>query len=123
MSPSAPRPASPAERLRAICLALPEASEVVIRRGPTYRVDDKIFALDRTVEGRPSLWCKVPAGGQAALIAADPLRFFSPPYYGAKGWIGLWLDRSVDWEEVAGFAARSHRLVAPKRSGVLRDLR
>ena len=34
---------SPSDRLRAICLALPDAEEVVLRRGPTYRIADKIF--------------------------------------------------------------------------------
>ena len=34
-------------RLRAICLALPEANEELMRRGPSYRVADKIFALER----------------------------------------------------------------------------
>ena len=53
---------SPSARLRALCLALPEATEVVIKRGPTFRVEDKIFALDRLVEGRPSVWFKAPAG-------------------------------------------------------------
>jgi predicted DNA-binding protein (MmcQ/YjbR family) len=110
-------PDSPAssDRLRAICLALPEATEVVIRRGPTYRVDERIFALDRVVEGRASVWCKVPAGAQAVLIGADSERFLSPPYYGSKGWVGMRLDRSPDWREVAAVVQRSYRLVAPKR--------
>ena len=43
-------------RLRALCLALPEANEVVIKRGPTFRVEEKIFALDRMVEGRLRTW-------------------------------------------------------------------
>lgn len=34
-------------RLRAICLALPEATEELMRRGPSYRVADKIFAVER----------------------------------------------------------------------------
>jgi predicted DNA-binding protein (MmcQ/YjbR family) len=106
---------SPSDRLRAICLALPEASETVIRRGPTFRIDDKIFALDRLVERRPSVWFKAPAGAQAVLIGADPDLFFSPPYYGAKGWVGMWLDRAPDWSEVAAMMQRSYRLVAPRR--------
>jgi hypothetical protein len=59
------------ERLRAICLALPEAREVVIKRGPTYRIDDKIFALDRLAEGRPSAWFKAPL--LAALLRLEGL--------------------------------------------------
>ena len=49
---------SPSDRLRAICLALPEAAEVVIKRGPTYRINEKIFALDRLVAApRPGSRC------------------------------------------------------------------
>jgi hypothetical protein len=51
-----------AERLRAICLALPEATEAVIWHGPIFRAEDKIFALDRMVEDCLSLWFKAPAG-------------------------------------------------------------
>ena len=112
--PRSPAMENPSERLRAICLALPEAIETVIRRGPTFRVDDKIFALDRSVEGRPSVWFKAPVGAQAVLIGADPGLFFSPPYYGSKGWVGMRLDRAPDWSEVAAMVQRSYRLVAPK---------
>ena len=106
------------DRLRAICLALPEAEEVVLRRGPTYRVGDKIFALDRRHEGGVALWCKVPSGSQAILIGAAPARFFSPPYYGTKGWIGVRLDGKTDWTEIQSLVRRSHDLVARKRRAV-----
>jgi predicted DNA-binding protein (MmcQ/YjbR family) len=112
----APKPPSLAERLRAICLALPGAEEVVIRRGPTFRVGEKIFALDRTVDGRASVWFKAPAGAQSLLTGVDPDLYFSPPYYGSKGWVGMRLDRATDWDEVAARIERSHRLVAPRRA-------
>jgi hypothetical protein len=104
-----------AQKLRSICLALPEASEVAMRPGPSYRVEDKIFANERVVDGRVSVWGKAPQGSQAMLLAADPQRFFSPPYYGSKGWVGMRLDDGPDWSEVAAFVKRSYRLVAPKR--------
>ena len=113
--------ADPGERLRRLCLALPEASEVAMRRGPTYRVLDKIFAMDRLhlpgadAKPVPALWCKAPPGSQAVLIGADPGRFFAPPYVGPKGWIGMRLDRRPDWDEVAALVRRSYRLIAPKR--------
>jgi len=105
----------PATRLRKICLALPDATDVVMRRGPSYRIADKIFAVERLHEGATTLWCKVPPGSQAVLTGADPRRFFVPPYFGPKGWIGVVLDASVDWKEVAALVERSYRLVAPKR--------
>ena len=59
-------------RLRKVCLALPGAAEVAMRRGPSYRVADKIFAVERTHGGAPTVWCKVPEGSQEVLIGADP---------------------------------------------------
>lgn len=108
----------PAQRLRALCLALPEATEVAMRRGPTYRIADKIFAMDRIhprgAGGVATVWCKAPPGSQAVLIGADPGRFFAPPFVGSKGWVGMRLDRDPDWDEVAALVERSYRLVAPK---------
>jgi len=106
---------SPPERLREICLSLPEAEEVPMRRGPSYRVEDRIFATDRLVDERHTVWCKVPHGSQQILIGADSERFFVPPYFGTKGWVGMRLDGDCDWNEVAAFVQRSYRLVAPKR--------
>ena len=102
-------------RLRAICLALPEASEELMRRGRSYRVTNKIFALERPRNDGLALWCKVPDGTREIIIAADPARFFIPPYFGAKGWIGVGLDEAADWREIEAFVRRSYQLVAPKR--------
>jgi hypothetical protein len=102
-------------RLRAICLALPEATEELMRRGPSYRVADKIFALERPWNERLALWCKVPAGSREFILAAEPGRFFIPPYFGPMGWIGVGLDEAGDWREIEAFVRRSYRLTAPKR--------
>jgi len=45
----------------------------------------------------------------------QPGALFIPPYFGAKGWIGVGLDEAADWREVEAFVHRSYRLVAPKR--------
>jgi predicted DNA-binding protein (MmcQ/YjbR family) len=65
--------------------------------------------------GRPAVWCKAGPGNQALMVRAEPERFFVPPYVGPSGWIGVWLDRSVDWAELADLLRDSYRLVAPKR--------
>ena len=108
-------PRNPAERLRALCLALPDATEAPMRRGPTYRIANKIFAMERPQDDAVAVWCKAPPGSQAILTGADPARFFVPPYVGPKGWIGIRLDRRADWKEVAALIERSYRLIAPKR--------
>jgi predicted DNA-binding protein (MmcQ/YjbR family) len=112
-------PESPAERLRAICLALPEAVERETWDAPTYRVRERIFAMERRGDGRVSLWCKAPPGSQEVLVGADPARFFVPPYVGHKGWVGMRLDDGPDWGEVEALVRRSYRLVAPKRLAAL----
>jgi predicted DNA-binding protein (MmcQ/YjbR family) len=102
-------------RLRATCLALPEANEELMRRGPSYRVADKIFALERPWNDWLALWCKVPDGSREIMLDAEPAHFFIPPYFGAKGWIGVGLDEAANWREIDAFIRRSYRLVAPKR--------
>ena len=104
------------ERLRKICLALPHSSEKVAWGDPTWRIRDRIFAMQKgNVAGhRPSLWLKARAGIQAKLVAADPVRFFVPPYVGKQGWIGIYLDGPIDWTELADQVEESFWLVAPK---------
>lgn len=109
----------PIDRVRAICLALPEATEKEAWGDPTFRVRDKIFAMEKRGDGRIALWCKAPPGSQAVLVGADPQRFFVPPYVGSKGWVGIRLDKDPDWDEVAKVIKRSYRLIAPKRLAAL----
>jgi predicted DNA-binding protein (MmcQ/YjbR family) len=109
----------PIDRLRAICLSLPEAVEKEAWGDPTFRVRDRIFAMEKRGDGRCSVWCKAPLGSQEVLVGADPARFFVPPYVGHKGWIGMRLDDGADWDEVAEVVKRSYRLIAPKRLATL----
>ena len=109
------RSANPLTRLRAICLALPEAIERETWDIPTFRVREKIFTMFTSDAGTPALWCKAPPGAQTILIEAAPDRFFRPPYVGHKGWIGIRLNAAVDWDEVFELVQRSYRMTAPKR--------
>jgi len=106
---------SPLDRLREICLALPEAEERETWECPTFRVRDKIYAMYvEDEDDRPAFWAKAPPGNQTHLVEADPNRFFVPPYVGNKGWVGMLLDRRVTWREVAIVVERSYRMTAPK---------
>ena len=97
-------PRDPVARLRAICLALPEAHEVEAWDTPTFRVRNKLFAMyskgtyDR--EGRPSVWICSNGAQQDLAIHAKPDRYFKPPYVGPSGWIGAWLDLLAHAENV-----------------------
>jgi hypothetical protein len=94
---------------------LPEATEKEGWGDPTFRVRDRIFAMEKRGDGRVSVWCKAAPGSQAMLVGAEPELFFVPPYVGAKGWIGMRLDPGPDWTEVAAIVRRSYRLIAPKK--------
>jgi len=103
------------EKLRAICMALPEVTEVVAWGELTWR-NGKIFAMSDTYHhgsAHFSVHLPAPSGAQEALIDADPARFFRPPYTGGKGWIGVVLDTEPDWDMVASLVKTAYDLVAP----------
>ena len=113
-------PARPLTRLRKICLSLPEAHEVEAWGEPTFRVRNKLFAMFASAgthhgHGRPAVWCKAGPGNQEIMVRGAPERFFVPPYVGPSGWIGIWLDGSVEWGELSGLLRDSYDLVAPKQ--------
>lgn len=110
----------PIDRLRRICLALPQAQEVSAWGEPTFRVRNKMFAMYASAKnhhgaGRNAVWCKATHVDQDMLIRADPARFFSPPYVGPSGWVGIYLDGTIDWESIADQMRDAYRLIAPKR--------
>ena len=105
-------------RVSELCLALPDVTEVMAWGEPTWRARGKLFAMfDTHHHGNPhlSVWLAAPPGAQAALIDADPERFWRPPYLGHRGWVGMRLDGRPDWAEVAALVRRSYRMTAPKR--------
>jgi hypothetical protein len=111
-----------AERLRAICLALPEVTERPSHGAPAWFIGDKKSFVTLWADGHhdnqfPHLWCAAPPGAQAAAIAVDSARFFRPPYVGGRGWIGVRLDTPppIDWAEIADLCQDAYRAVAPAR--------
>lgn len=113
------------ERLRKICLALPEVSERASHGEPAWFIREKktLATLDDHHHGAEhlSFWCPAPPGVQAELVASDPGRFFVPPYVGHRGWLGVHLDVEVDWDEVREILLDAYRLVAPKKLVALLD--
>jgi hypothetical protein len=115
---SRPEITAATERVRALCLALPETSERLSHGAPTFFVREKkafVMVLDNHHDdGIFGLWTAAPPGNQELLVEADPERFFRPPYVGHRGWLGVRLDRGVDWDEVAGIVEDAWATVAPK---------
>ena len=112
-----PRPAA-VDKLRAICLALPDTTEKLAWSEPTWRVRGKLFAqLDNHHHGADHLafWCPAPPGVQQEMVEQEPSRFFRPPYVGVRGWLGVRIDDEPDWDEVARIIEDAYRMVAPKK--------
>jgi hypothetical protein len=107
------------DRLRAICLSLPEVTERLSHGAPTWFVRGKTTFVTYWEYGHhadqfPHLWCAAPPGVQQELVETEPARFFRPPYVGGRGWIGVRLDGRVDWNEIAAILEEAYRVVAPK---------
>jgi hypothetical protein len=106
------------ERVRRICLALPEVSERLSHGAPTFFVRGKrafvMVLTNHHGDGRFAIWCAAPDGLQATLVEADPERFFIPPYVGHRGWLGVRLDRALDWDELTGIVEDAFADVAPR---------
>ncbi|HVX45528.1 MAG TPA: MmcQ/YjbR family DNA-binding protein [Mycobacteriales bacterium] len=107
----------PLPKLREICLRLPEVTERLSHGEPTFFIRGKktfVMYADHHHDDRLAFWCAAPEGVQAELVAAEPERFFVPPYVGTRGWLGVRLDVEVDWAEIAEIATDAYRTVAPK---------
>jgi hypothetical protein len=106
------------ERIRGICLALPETSERLSHGAPTFFVRGKrafvMVLTNHHGDGRFAIWCAAPDGLQRMLVEADPERFFVPPYVGHRGWLGVRLDRGLDWDELTGIVEDAFAEVAPR---------
>jgi hypothetical protein len=114
-------------RLRAICLALPEANERLSHGSPTWFAGKgKVFAmLDDHHHGAShvSVWLPQPPGVQEMLIDSDRARFFRPPYVGVHGWVGVVLDQRPDWAMTAELVRDAFVRVATKKLIALLDQR
>lgn len=105
------------KRVRKLCLALPHVTEKEAWGECTFRVDGgTMFAMtdsDHHGNGLVSVWVKAPPMVQEILVGSSPEAFFKPPYLGHKGWIGVRLDGTVDWEQLAEILREGHQMSAP----------
>jgi hypothetical protein len=113
-----PAPAA-LDALRTLCLAQPEATERLSHGEPSWFVREKPqFAMfaNRHHDDRVAFWCAAPPGAQEPLAESDPNRYFRPPYFGHRGWIGVYLDvADVDWARIEDLVEAAYLAVAPAR--------
>jgi hypothetical protein len=108
------------DRLREVCLQLEGVEERLSHGSPAFFAHGRQFVHyweNHHDDGMVAIWCAAPMGMQETLVAAAPERFFVPPYVGGRGWLGLRLDRSPDWAEVAHVVGHAHRVVTLAASG------
>lgn len=105
------------ERVRRLCLALPETWEKISHGEPTFFVGKRVFAMCSTNhhnDGHYAVTVPAAIGVQAALIEANPKKFYRPPYVGPAGWIGIELSR-VKEKELALHLREAWLLIAPEK--------
>ena len=112
----------PLDRVRKICLALPETAERPSHGEPAWFVREKLFATwENHHHGDPmvGLWVKGADGLQQILVSNEPERYYRPKYVGHKGWIGVNMEpegrAGVDWPQVEDLIRESWRMTAPKK--------
>lgn len=106
------------ERVRSICIALPEVTERLSHSAPAFFVKKQFVMLwpyGHHDHDFPHLWCAAPIGVQDELVTTEPERFFRPPYVGGRGWLGARLDGDVDWGEIEMICRDAYRTVAPPK--------
>ena len=97
------------ERLRQICLALPETlEEITWGSDLNFRERTKVFCF----LGESSMTIEVPKDTLIGLL--DDPRFALAAYLCWFGWQTIQLVEPIDWDEVEGLFHGSYRLVAPK---------
>lgn len=74
-----------------------------------------VTLADHHHDDRVAFWAAAPEGAQEALVRSAPERYFRPPYVGHRGWIGMYLDVPVDWDEAADRVREAYEAVRRRR--------
>ena len=105
------------QRVRKVCLALPDTIEKVSHGEPTFFVKKRVFAMfsnNHHHDGHVAVWVPAPPGLQEALIEEAPEAYYRPPYVGGGGWVGIELDQVND-EVLAGHLRQAWNLISKKK--------
>ena len=98
------------DRLRSLCLLLPEVAEIDGLGRPTFRVATRGFAVFEIVDGRPAVTVKLPLERQAALLGRPGIAAEADT--GHHGWTVLDVGLA-GWPAIDELVVASYRLVAP----------
>ena len=117
------------DRLREICLVLPEAQEKLSHGHPSF-FTKKVFAVfggvvkgDHYADDYAQSLLFLPDSDERVALLDDD-RIFVPADHGPSGWLGLdFRAAEPDWDEVAELVEDSYRNTATKRLVALLDAR
>ena len=115
------------DRVRSICLALPETHEQAAWTGLRWRIRTRTFAhLLVVADGRPQSHARAPGDeGPATMLTfrtppseVDAFASMGDPYF-YGGWgrdvVGIVIDDDTDWDEVEELVTDSYREMAPRK--------
>jgi len=77
------------QRLRDLCLSLPETSEVVLWGHPNFRAGKRTFATFERIDGRPSIAFRLNTT-DVGLLLCRKQSFVTP--YGRGQWVNVWAE-------------------------------
>jgi predicted DNA-binding protein (MmcQ/YjbR family) len=101
------------DRLRKICLALPETVETTNFGHPFFRFKKKPFCVLHGRANEPAIAFKV-LKTEAGIFLEDA-RFFKTPHMHHHGWISLHAEGKLDWKEIGDLVKTSYDLTACAR--------
>ena len=105
------------EQIRAVALPLPRTSEHLIREHVKFRIGQIVYASvspDETVLG-----FGFPKEERAALVAAEPDKFFLPIASDMRfHWVCAWLS-ALDEQEMRELIIEAWRMCVPKKVSAL----
>lgn len=108
------------QKLRAICLALPETRETLTWGIPHFRVGEKIFCGCAEDQGRPRVGLKMEPYSSQMMMKLPGIQ--KAPYSRpGDGWVTIDPATFEDWDEIERFLVGSYRLIAPKGTLALLD--
>jgi len=106
-------------RVRTLCTSLPGVTERLSHGAPSWFVGSSPQFANFTDHHHGvewiAIWAAAATGVQEAMVESDPGTYFVPPYFGYRGWIGMRLSATTDWDEVAEVIEDAYRAVAPAR--------
>ncbi|RKU24231.1 hypothetical protein C6500_00265 [Candidatus Poribacteria bacterium] len=84
-----------------------------------FLVEEKVFAyyaLNHHGDQRVALWLNVPKGSQRLYLESGLNGYFVPPYVGHKGYLGVELNKDIEWATVEFHVREAYANVSRTRS-------